>query len=177
MPGLSRTDPDRYALSLLNTILGDGMSSRLFLNIREDRGLAYAVDSGLNLLQDAGSLAIYAGTHPDRAPEALQAVLDELDSLCQDTVSDQELTKAKVYLKGRLVLGLEDSYSRAAWFAYQALFLDKISSPEEVLANYEAITAAEVQAVAQRIFRPQLYNLTAVGPLQPDEGLSKLVCG
>jgi predicted Zn-dependent peptidase len=177
MPGLSRTDPDRYTLSLLNTILGDGMSSRLFLNIREDRGLAYAVDSGLNLLQDTGSLVIYAGTHPDRAPEALQAVLDELESLCQDTVSDQELTKAKEYLKGRLVLGLEDSYSRAAWFAYQALFLEKISSPEKVLATYESITATEVRAVAQRVFRPEVYNLTAVGPFRTDDGLARLVCG
>ena len=75
------------------------------------------------------------------------------------------------------MLGLEDSYSRAAWFAYQALFLDKIKSPEEVLATYEAISAAEVQAVAQRIFRPQAYNLTAVGPFSPDNGLARLVCG
>jgi len=175
LPGLSRRDPDRYALSVLNTVLGEGMSSRLFLNIREEKGLAYAVDSSLNLLQDTGSLAIYAGVDPDRAPEALQAILDELDRLRTEPVPPAELHKVKEYLKGRLVLGLEDSFSRAAWVAYQALFLEDIKSPEEVLQAYNAVTAEDVLAVAQKILSPNAYNLAVVGPFGKGEALGRLL--
>lgn len=175
LPGLSRKDPQRYVLSILNTILGDGMSSRLFLNIREEKGLAYAVDSGLNFLQDTGSLIVYAGVDPKRAPEALQAVLDELERLRHEPVPAQELRKAKEYLKGRLVLGLEDSFSRAAWVAYQALFMDTIKAPEDVLNAYEAVTVDDIQAVAQKIINPNTYNLAAIGPFGPGEELQRLI--
>jgi predicted Zn-dependent peptidase len=177
LPALSRLDPDRHALSLLNTVLGEGMSSRLFLNIREERSLAYAVDSGLNFLQDTGSMVVYAGVDPERAPEALQAVLDELARLCDEPVPPGELRKAKEYLKGRMVLGLEDSYSRAAWVAYQALFLDKVRSPEELMEIYEAVTAAQIQAVAQKILKPSRYNLAVVGPFGAGKALSQLIVG
>ena len=175
LPGLSRRHPDRYALSVLNTVLGDGMSSRLFLSIREDKGLAYAVDSGLNFLQDTGTLVVYAGVDPRRAPEALQAILEELEWLRDDPVPADELRKAKEYLKGRLVLGLEDSFSRAAWTAYQALFMDRIKLPEEVLEAYDAVTIADVQRVAQKIITPATYNLAAVGPFGQGEALSQLI--
>lgn len=175
LPALSRLDPDRYALSVLNTILGDGMSSRLFLNIREELGLAYAIDSGLNLLQDTGSLVVYAGVDPDGAPAALQAILDELERLRQEPVSERELRRAVEYLKGRTVLGLEDSYSRAAWVAYQAMFQPTIKSPEEVLAAYSAISIADVQRVARHLIDPARYNLAAVGPFGRGEPLSRLI--
>ncbi len=175
LPGLSRTHPDRYALSVLNTLLGDGMSSRLFLNIREDKGLAYAVDSGLNYLQDTGSLVVYAGVDPKRAPEALQAILTELELLRDKAVPAKELHKVKEYLKGRLVLGLEDSYSQAAWVAYQALFTDVIRSPEDVLKAYDAVTIEEVQTVAQKVINPTAYNLAAVGPFGQGKTLSDLI--
>ncbi len=175
LPGLSRHDPDRYALSVLNAVLGEGMSSRLFLNIREEKGLAYAVDSSLNLLQDTGALSIYAGVDPERAPEALQAILDELDRLRAEPIPPAELRKVKEYLKGRLVLGLEDSFSRAAWVAYQALFMDEIKAPEEVLQIYDAITADEVLAVAQQVLNPAVYNLAVVGPFGQGEALGRLI--
>jgi predicted Zn-dependent peptidase len=175
LPGLSRQDPDRYALSVLNAILGEGMSSRLFLNIREDKGLAYAVDSSLNLLQDTGSLVVYAGVDPGRAPEALQAVLSELERLRIESVPLAELHKAKEYLKGRLVLGLEDSFSRAAWVAYQALFMDDLKTPQEVLQAYDAVTAADVLAVAQKVINPAAYNLAVVGPFGQGEALGRLI--
>jgi predicted Zn-dependent peptidase len=177
LPGLSRLDPERYALGVLNTILGDGMSSRLFLKIREDKGLAYAVDSGLSFLQDTGLMVIYAGVDSQRAPETLQVILEELERLRNETVPAKELHKAKEYLKGRLVLGLEDSYSRAAWVAYQALFMDTIKSPEAVLAAYDAVTAADVQAMAHRIINPSAYNLAAVGPFGQGEKLVQLIAG
>jgi predicted Zn-dependent peptidase len=177
LPALSRTHPDRYALSVLNTILGEGMSCRLFLNIRESLGLAYAIDSGLNLLQDTGSLVIYAGVDPDRASEALEAILAELARLRDEPLPPAELNKAKEFLKGRLVLGLEDSFSRASWVAYQALFMDHIKTPEEVLQAYDAVTAEDVQAVAQKIINPASYNLAAVGPFGQDKTLGRLLEG
>jgi predicted Zn-dependent peptidase len=177
VPALSRSHPDRYALSILNAILGEGMSSRLFLHIREELGLAYAVDSSLSLLQDTGSLMVYAGVDPERAPEALQAILDELDRLRQEPVPEAELNKAREYLKGRLVLGLEDSFSRAAWVAYQALYLEKIKTPEEVIQAYNAVTAADVLNVAQQVLTPISYNLAAVGPFGPGDALGQLIDG
>lgn len=176
-PGLSRSHPKRYALSVLNTILGEGMSSRLFLNIREERGLAYAVDSGLNLLQDTGDLVIYAGVAPERAKEALQAILDELERLRQEPVPAPELRKAKEYIKGRLVLGLEDSFSQASWVAYQSLFMEQIKTPAEVLQAYDAVTADDMMAVAQDFLQPSAYNLAAVGPFGSGQALGRLVGG
>ncbi len=175
LPGLPRSHPNRYALTVLNTILGDGMSSRLFLNIREDKGLAYAIDSGLSFLHDTGSFVIYAGVDPQRAPEALQSILAELEKLRDQPIPPEELHKAKEYIKGRLVLGLEDSYSRAAWVAYQALFTDTIKSPQEVLEAYDAVTLADVQAIAQQVITPNRYNLAVIGPFGKGEDLARLV--
>lgn len=175
LPGLPRTHPDRYALSVLNTILGEGMSSRLFLAIREEKGLAYAVDSSLTMLHDTGCLVIYAGVDPRRAPQALQAILDELHRLANEAVPVQELDKAKEYLKGRLVLGLEDSFSWANWVAYQALLMDTIKTPEEVLQAYDRVTAADIQAIAQKIIRPEAYSLAAVGPFGQGKRLGQMI--
>ncbi len=175
LPGFSRVHPDRYALSVLNTILGDGMSSRLFLKIREEKGLAYAVDSGLTFLQDTGAFVVYAGVDPRRAVETLQAILDELERLRSEPIPAEELHKAKEYLKGRLVLGLEDSYSRAAWVASQALLMDTIKSPEEVLAAYDAISKADVEAVAKKVINPSAYSLAVIGPFGDGKDLTKLI--
>ncbi|MCB0193159.1 MAG: insulinase family protein [Anaerolineae bacterium] len=174
-PALSRSDPNRYALSVLNTILGDGMSSRLFLSIREDKGLAYAVDSGLNFLEDTGTLTIYAGIDPDQAPEALQAILVEMKRLCDEPVPAQELHKAKEYLKGHMVLGLENTYSQASWVAYQALFRDEIKSPEAILAAFDAVTAADVKIMADQIIAPWHFSLAAIGPFEQGESLIRIL--
>jgi predicted Zn-dependent peptidase len=177
LPGLPRTHPDRYALGVLNTILGEGMSSRLFLTIREELGLAYAVDSSLTLLQDTGTLVIYAGVDSARAAQALQAILNELDRLAAEPVPAKELHKAKEYIKGRLVLGLENSFSWATWVAYQTLFQETVKTPEQVLQAYDAVTAAEVQAMARQIISPAGYNLAAVGPFRQGDALVKLMGG
>jgi predicted Zn-dependent peptidase len=177
LPGLPRTHPDRYILSVLNAVLGDGMSSRLFQTIREERGLAYAVDSSLNLLGDTGSFSVYAGVDPNRAAEALQAVRVELDRLCQEPVPEPELRKTKEYLKGRLVLGLEDSFSQASWVVYQAMYLEEIQTPTEVLQHYEAVTAAQVQSMAQQLIRANVMKLAAVGPFGAGDALAAAMVG
>lgn len=175
VPGLPRAHPDRFALSLLNTILGDGMSSRLFLSVREDRGLAYDIDSSLAFLQDTGALTVYAGVDVYRATEALEAILTELTQLCETPVSEAELHKAREYTKGRLVLSLEDSYSQAAWVAYQAIFDRPFVTPEDIIRQYEAVTPADIQRVAQHLIQPERYNLAAIGPFRNTESLVRLM--
>ncbi len=175
VPGLSRTHPDRFTLGLLNTILGEGMSSRLFLEVREAQGLAYAVDSALSMLAETGLLVVYAGVEPKRAPHAVRAVLAELSRLRKEPVPEVELAKAREYLKGRLVLGLEDSGAVSAWYGRQTLLLDEILTPDEVLAAYDAITAEDVQRLAQALFTGNQVCMAAVGPFSEGNELGELL--
>jgi predicted Zn-dependent peptidase len=163
-PGLPRTHPDRFALGLLNTVLGDGMSSRLFLEVRESQGLAYAVDSTLSMLEETGLLVVYAGVDSERSPQAIRAVLNELDRLRQKPVPEAELIKAREYVKGRLVLSLEDSGAVSAWYGRQALLLNEMLSPDEVLAAYDTITAEDIQRLAQTLFTGDQLYMAAIGP-------------
>jgi predicted Zn-dependent peptidase len=175
VPGLARSHPDRFVLSLLNTILGEGMSSRLFLEVREAQGLAYAVDSTLSMLAETGLIVIYAGVDPNRAPQATRSILNELNRLRREPVPDDELNKAREYIKGRLVLGLEDSGAVSAWYGRQALLLDHMLSPDEVLAAYDAVTAHDVQRVAQTLFTANGVYLAAVGPFGDGVDLGSLL--
>ncbi|RME69582.1 MAG: insulinase family protein [Chloroflexi bacterium] len=175
LPALPRSHPDRYTLSVLNAVLGDGMSSRLFQSIREERGLAYAIDSHLTFLSDTGALEIYAGVDPDRAAETVQIILDELKRLVDEPVPEAELNRFREYLKGRLVLSLEDTFNQASWVAYQAMFLDDIRTPEQVLSAYDAVTPEAVQSLARQILRSNRLNLAAVGPFSNPDALTRLV--
>jgi len=174
-PGLPRSHPDRFALGLLNTVLGDGMSSRLFLEVRETQGLAYAVDSSLSMLDEVGLLVVYAGVDAERAPQAIRAVLAELDRLRQEPVPEAELHKAREYMKGRLVLGLEDSGAVSAWHGQQALLLDEVLSLDDVLSIYDAVTVEDVQRVAQTLFTKDQLQLAAVGPFGDGNQLGELL--
>jgi predicted Zn-dependent peptidase len=140
------------------------MRSRLFQEVREKRGLAYTVDSYVSALLDTGAVGIYAGVAADRAQEAIQAILDELDRLRQEPVPEVELRKALDFVRGRLTLSLEDSFTIAAWFARQELLGPQVLHPDEVLAHFEAVQAVDVQRMAQRLFRPERLNLVVVGP-------------
>lgn len=175
LPGLPRSHPDRFTLGLLNTVLGEGMSSRLFLEVREAQGLAYAVDSTLSLLDETGLLVVYAGVDPARAPGAIQAVLAELDRLRQEPVPEAELNKAREYVKGRLVLGLEDSGAVSAWYGRQALLLKEMLTPDDVLAAYNAVTAHDIQRVAQTLFTGDPLYLVAVGPFGDGDELGAVL--
>jgi predicted Zn-dependent peptidase len=164
LAGLSRKDPERYALQLLNVILGQGMRSRLFQTVRERLGLAYSVESYISTLQDTGAVGIYAGVATDRAEEAILAILGELDRLRQEPVPEDELGKALEFVRGRLALSMEDSFAVAAWYARQHLQDADILTPEESIARFEAIRAADMQRVAQSLFREKRLNLAIVGP-------------
>src|SRR5207237_3605505 len=140
---VSYLDPDRYALDLLNTILGEGMSSRLFLEIREKRGLAYDVHSLSQKHRDTGYLGVYIGVDPNKAVDAVNAVMAELRSLGATEVSAEDLARAKEFTKGRLRLELETTNGVAFWLTYQELLLGQIKTIEEELALVAAVSGAD----------------------------------
>ncbi len=162
--GVPQMHADKFAIDILNAILGEGMSSRLFLELREKRALAYDVHSYISNYQDAGHLVIYAGVAPTRAKEAVQAALAEVARLRAEPVAEAELMRVRDFVKGRIELRLEHSRGVSSWLAGQELFLDRIRSVEELVAIIDGISAADIQRVAQEYLRPELAYLAAVGP-------------
>ena len=163
---LRRDDPDRWALAVLDQVLGGGMSSRLFQEVREKRGLAYSVFSYRAAFQETGALAVYAGTAPERAAETLTIVQSELDRLVADGgVSDRELAGANGHLCGSLALSLESSSSRMHRIGRAELTMGVIPSLDEVVAEVEAVTPDDVARVIDRVLGPGGRTLAAVGPV------------
>lgn len=164
---LSYLDPDRYALDLLNTVLGEGMSSRLFLNIRERLGIAYDVHSFTQKHRDTGYLGVYIGVDPKKAVDAVNAVMAELRSLSEGDVGAAELARAKEFTKGRLRLELETTNGVVFWLAYQELLLGEIKTIDEELAMVDAVTAADVRRVASAVFSNPM-QMSVIGPFARD---------
>jgi predicted Zn-dependent peptidase len=150
--GIDHHDDDRYALMVANQVLGGGMSSRLFQEVREERGLCYSVYSWASTYHDAGSAGIYAGTAPSRVGELLSVIDDEVAKLVASGVSESELIVAKGYIEGSLVLGLEDSGSRMARLGRSLMARDEIVMVDDQLAHIGAVTTDDVAAVASRVF-------------------------
>src|ERR1700723_42874 len=165
VPAPPVNDSRRYAVYLLNTMLGGGMSSRLFQTIREDQGLAYSIYSEMNPFRDTGSLCVYAGTSVANTQKVLQLTLNELRRLKEETVSDVELKRAKDQLKSNMVIGLESSGSRMANLARQQMYFGRFFGVDEIMDGIEAVTIAEVQGLAQELFQPELMALTLLGNL------------
>lgn len=167
----------RYPVYLLNTILGGGMSSRLFQTIREDRGLAYSIYSEMNPFRDTGSLCVYAGTAPEKAKEAILLTVAELNRLKQELVTEDELERAKNQLKGNIVLGLESSSSRMANLARQQMYFDRFFTVDEIIDQVEAVTREDLQVLAQELFHPDALALALLGNLDGiDIQRSDLAC-
>jgi predicted Zn-dependent peptidase len=150
--GVDHFDDDRYALSVANQILGGGMSSRLFQQVREERGLCYSVYSWASTYVDAGSAGVYAGTAPARVAELLSVIDDEVAKLVASGVTEGELAVAKGYIEGSLVLGLEDSGSRMARIGRSLMARDEVVPVDEQIARIRAVTADDVAAVAARVY-------------------------
>jgi predicted Zn-dependent peptidase len=165
VPCYSLTDERRYALALLNTILGGGMSSRLFQKIREQQALVYAVFSELNPYRDAGALSVYAGTSLEHAEKVVRLVAEEFRALKKELVSEDELRRAKDNLKGSLLLSLESTGARMSNLARQEIYFGRFFTLEEILAAIEAVTREELQAIALEFFRPGQICATVLGPL------------
>ena len=165
VPAPPITDESRYATLILNTVLGGGMSSRLFQTIREERGLAYSIYSDLSPYRDTGNLCVYAGTSSNKALEVVDLVLAEFRSLKQAQIADEELTRAKDQVKGNILLGLESSNARMANLARQEMYFHQFYSAAEVIARIEEVTADHVQTMAERLFQPESIAVTLLGRL------------
>lgn len=163
LPGLSLTDPDRYAAVVLNGVLGDGMSSRLFQRLREDLGITYDVHSGISNYRDCGALVISCGVEPGRALEAVSAARRELLGLLAPAPA-AEIHKAREFIKGRLLMRMEDSRAVAAWLASQELLTGQVITPDETAAAIDAVTAEDARRVAERIIEPAALRMALVGP-------------
>ena len=159
---------DRYVSYILNTVLGGSMSSRLFQNIREKRGLAYSVFSGLSAYRDAGNLTIYAGCANEAVAEVVDLCVEELRGMKRTPVPDAELRRAKDHLKGSLMLSLENTASRMSHLARQEIYFDRHFGLDETLAGVEAVGAADIQRVAADLFSNGSLAATVVGPTPPD---------
>jgi predicted Zn-dependent peptidase len=172
VPSLPYDHPERYALELLNIILGEGMSSRLFLEIREKHGLAYDVHSYTNEYQDAGSLVVYAGVEPSRIDEALRATLGEIGRLVEP-IPEDELARAKEFWKGRMLLRLEDTRSIASWLGAQELLLGRIYTVDDVIERVDQVQACDLQSLAERLFVEDKLCLAVIGPYRSEDRFSR----
>jgi predicted Zn-dependent peptidase len=165
VPAPPIADESRYVTLVLNTILGGGMSSRLFQTVREERGLAYSIYSDLNPYSDTGSLCVYAGTSSDRAIQVVQLVMEQFRRLKNEPLPADELRRAKDQLKGNLLLSLESSMSRMSNLARQQMHFNYFFGMQEILDRVEAITEDQVLAMANRLFQPELVAVTLLGRL------------
>jgi predicted Zn-dependent peptidase len=161
--GLRQDHSDRFASYALNTVLGGSMSSRLFQNVREKRGLAYAVFSGLSAYRDAGAVTIYAGCANHAVGELIDVVVGEIRRLKEESMTDVELRRAKDHLKGSLMLGLESTSSRMSNLARQEMYFDRQFSLDETLQGVEAVSRDDVRRVADELFAPAGLAATVLG--------------
>lgn len=174
VPGYSSTHPDRFALDLLNTILGEGMSSRLFLEVRERLGLAYDVSSYILRFFDTGAAVVSAAIEPQKVAPTVEAVRRELEKL-KGEVPEPELAKAREFRKGRIQLGLEDTGAVARWLGAQELRLGTIMTVDEVLDQYDRVTPDDLRRVASQLFAAERLNLAVVGPYRSEARLADLL--
>lgn len=172
LPGLALNHPKRYTLGLLNVILGEGMSSRLFTEIRDKLGLAYSIHSYADHFLDSGSLTISAGVEPKNLSKVIKAIVEQLSKL-KEPIPESELTKAKELTKGRLSLRMEDSHSVANWMGGQELLTERILSVDQVVSIIDAITAEELKQLAQELLIGSQLRLAVVGPVVEDSHLEE----
>jgi predicted Zn-dependent peptidase len=165
VPSLPLAHQRRFGVAVLNNLLGGGMSSRLFQNIREKQGLAYAVFSELTPYSDTGMLSVYAGTGKETLGKVLDLTIAEFRAMKESPVTQEELLRAKNHLKGSLMLSLESTSSRMSNLARQELYFHRFSSLDEILASIEAVTREEVQTLAQEFFKPEQIAATVLGPI------------
>ena len=159
---------DRYVSYILNTVLGGSMSSRLFQNIREKRGLAYSVFSGLSAYRDAGNITIYAGCANEAVGEVIDLCVEELKAIKREPIAESELRRAKDHLKGSLMLSLENTASRMSHLARQEIYFDRHFGLDETLAGVEAVTTEDILRVAGDLFSNGSLAATVVGPSAPE---------
>ena len=167
--GLNAFDKDRYALSLLNIIMGGNMSSRLFNEVREKRGLAYSIHSSFKALSDTGLFLVRAGVENTKVVQALEVIVNELKKVRQTVVTRSEFARAKDYLTGQLLLGLEDTMEHMLWIGESTMVRDRICPPDEIIRIIKSVKIDDVYRVASGILKDQTYNLSVVGPVKKEQ--------
>jgi predicted Zn-dependent peptidase len=174
-PSYSAFHPDRYTLDVMNTVLGEGMSSRLFLEIREVRSLAYDVHSSVGHYLDTGAFVVSAAVDPRKADECIRAIRGELHHMRSAAVPETELVKAKEFIKGRLLLRMEDSRAVSSWNGGQELLRGEVRSVDDIVEAVDAVTPADIQRVAVDVIRDERANLAIVGPYRSRERFERLL--
>ena len=174
LPGLSVYHPDRFKLDLLNVVLGEGMSSRLFTEIRDNLGLAYSIHSFTEHLLDTGAITVSAGVDKKNMKVAIQAIINELARI-KEPIPEKELTKAKEFSKGRILLRLEDSRSVSGWIGGQEVLTGEILTVDQVISMIDEVTAEELQKIAEELMLGDKIRMAVVGPIDPDEPLEDML--
>jgi predicted Zn-dependent peptidase len=177
LPGLPLNHPDRHALSFLSVILGEGMSSRLFVELRERRGLVYDVGSYISQFLDAGIFNVYTGVDPMNAPQALAVAVAELQKLHEEGPGVDELTKARELSRGRLMLRMEDTRAVSGWTGAQELLLGHVRTVGDAVAEMEAVTLEDLRRVVRDLLDPRRAHLAVVGPYRSDRKFAALLPG
>ncbi len=172
--GLAQADPDRYVLYLLSTILGGGMSSRLFQEVRENRGWAYSIYSSPSSYQNEGLFTVYAGTSPQNAPKVVDVILEELKGIKDLAVDHAELSRAKNHIKGSMILGMESTSNRMSRLAKEELYFGRNFSMREVTQEINRVTSKQIQTLANKLFTPKTLTLTALGRIEAGAFPNKL---
>jgi predicted Zn-dependent peptidase len=165
VPSCPAASERRYALSVLNYVLGGGMSSRLFQNVREQQGLAYSIFSDLTPYRDAGALCVFAGTAREKAERVIECVIQEFRNMKTDAITQEELQRAKDHLKGSLLLALESSSARMSNLARQELYFGRFYSTDEITAAIDAVTREEIQKLARDLLQPEKIGVAVLGNL------------
>ncbi|HLE49134.1 MAG TPA: pitrilysin family protein [Patescibacteria group bacterium] len=175
--GDKRDHKDKYAEAVLASVIGGGMSARMFTEVREKRGLAYAVRTGPEHFKETGYFGTYAGVDLKRIDDAIKVILDEHYKLSskKKPISKKEFEKAKEFMKGHLALSLEDTKAINGFFGMKELLLEKIETPDEVIKKVDKVTLEEVYAYAQRIFKPERLSLAVIGPFDDEKRFMKLL--
>ncbi len=170
-------DSRKYALSLLSTILGGGMSSRLFIEVRERLGLCYYISTGRELYHDVGNMVTQAGVanNLDKLKKAIELILKEHQKIVKGEVKREELKKAKELIKGRLLLSMEDSFNVASFFGTKKLLQNEIETQEDVIKKLEKVTVDDIVSIASDVFKPERLNLAVIGPFEKKEEFEKVL--
>ncbi|HEY7419551.1 MAG TPA: pitrilysin family protein [Ktedonobacteraceae bacterium] len=177
--GTAYASPDYLPVLLINALLGDGMSSRLFQSIREEQGLAYDIGSYFNSYYETGNFVISAGVDPSRAQDTVKAIVHELQRLCDEPVPVEELERIKAYVRGSFLLGLEGTHQIASWLGSQECLYNSIRDIDDLIAKIMAITPSDLQRVARICFAPEWRRLSMIGPDDPQqaEHFGRLLAG
>jgi predicted Zn-dependent peptidase len=174
-PGLSITDPRRFTLSLLNSLLGGNMSSRLFQEIRERRGLAYSVYSFISSYVDTGMFGIYAGVHPDNVQQTIELIVQGMNNICRTPIPAAELQDAKEFTKGNLILAIESVDNQMVRLAQNEIHFNAYIPLETVIAHIEAVTVDDIQNLANTLFKPEQSAVTLLGQVDDKTDFKSLI--